>query len=166
VEAMTISEPYLDEIRARWEAVRDIAIEIASNSGGHAKVLARHGASQVELRVTRDEDPASDGDVIFIGHAFSDIPRLLGALESGSLLSAEDAAGIGSRVASASPGPWTAFIESDGGIGGCDVIRVSESDSEADMYLWMGPDLAPSEIFRFVAGTRQDVPAPLAAARQ
>jgi hypothetical protein len=152
--AMVISGPYLDGIRARWEAVRDIAIEIASGSDGHAKVLARHGASQVELRVTRDGDPASDGDVLFIGHAFSDIPRLLEALESGSLLSAEDAAGIGLRLASASPGPWTAFIESDGGIGGCDVIRVSESDSEADMYLWIGPDLAPTAIFRFVAEAR------------
>lgn len=32
VGAMVISGPYLDEIRARWEAVRDIAIEIASAS--------------------------------------------------------------------------------------------------------------------------------------
>jgi hypothetical protein len=166
VGAMMISGLYLDGIRARWEAVRDIAIEIASGSDGHAKVQARHGASQAELRVTRDGGPASDGDVLFIGHAFSDIPRLLEALESGSLLSAEDAAGIGLRLASASPGPWTAFIESDGGIGGSDVIRVSESDSEADMYLWMGPDLAPSAIFRFVAEARQDVPALLAATRR
>jgi len=161
-----ISEPYADEIRARWEAVRDFAIEIASDSAGSAKILARLGASQAELRVTRDGDPASDGDVLFVGHAFSDIPRLLEALESGSQLSAEDAAGIGIRAASASPGPWTAFIESDGGIGGCDVIRVSESDSEADMYLWIGQDLAPSAIFRFVAEARQDVPALLAATRQ
>jgi hypothetical protein len=163
---MMISGLYLDGIRARWEAVRDIAIEIASGSDGHAKVLARHSASQAELRVTRDGGPASDGDVLFIGHAFSDILRLLEALESDSLLSAEDAAGIGLRLASASPGPWTAFIESDGGIGGADVIRVSESDSEADMYLWMGPDLAPSAIYRFVAEARQDVPALLAATRR
>lgn len=128
-------------------------------------VLARQGASQAELRVTRDVDPASDGDVLFVGHAFLDIPRLLEVLESGSPLPAGDAGGIDSRLASASPGPWTAFIESDGGIGGSDVIRVSESDSEADMYLWMGPDPAPSAIFRFVAEARQDVPALLAATR-
>lgn len=162
---MMISEPNLDEIRARWEAVRDIAIEIASGPDGDAMVLARQGASQAELRVTRDGDPASDGDVLFIGHAFSDIPRLLEVLESGSLLSAEDASGIDSRLASASPGPWTAFIESDGGIGGSDVICVSESDSEADMYLWMGSCQAPSAIFRFVAEARQDLPALLAATR-
>ena len=163
---MMLSGPYLDEIRARWEAVRDIAVEIATGSDGHAKLLAGHAASQVELCVTRDGDPASDGDVLFIGHAFLDIARLLEVVESGSLLSGEDAVAIGLRIASASPGLWTAFIESEGGIGGCDVIRVNEGDCEADMYLWMGSDLAPSAIFRFVAEARQDVPALLAATRQ
>lgn len=162
---MMLSGPYLDGIRARWEAVRDMAIEIATGSDGHARVLARHGASQVELRVTRDGDPASDGDVLFVGHAFLEIPRLLEALESGRRLSAEDAAGIGMRIAAASPGPWSAFIESDGGIGGSDVIRVSDSDSQADMYLWIGRELAPSDVFRFVAAARQDLPALLAATR-
>ena len=162
---MMISGPYLDEVRARWEVVRELAIEIAS-ADGHAKVLACHGASQVELRVMRDGDPAGDGDVLFVGHAFSDVPRLLEALESGRHLSDEDVNGISMRVASASPGPWTAFIESDGGIGGSDIIRVSEGDREADMYLWMGPDPAPSAFFRFVAEARQDLPALLAAARQ
>lgn len=44
--------------------------------------------------------------------------------------------------------------------------RVSESDGEADMYLWMGADLAPAAVFRFVAAARQDRPGLLAAARQ
>lgn len=163
---MMLSEPYLDEIRARWEAVRDIGVEIAGGPDGHANLLAGHAPSQVELRVRREGDPASDGDVLFVGHAFSDIPRLLGALGSGSSLPAEYADGIGMRIPSAGPGPWTAFIESDGGIGGSDVIRVSESDSEPDMYLWLGLDLAPSAVYRFVAKARQDLPALLAAARQ
>lgn len=160
-----LSGMYLDGIRARWESVRDMAIEIATDSGGHIRILARRGAGQIELRVTRDGDPASDGDVLFVGHAFSDVARLLETPASGSHLSAEDITTISMRVASASPGPWTAFIESDGGLGGCDVIRVSDSDSEADMYLWLGQDLAPSDVFRFVAAARQDVPALLAAAR-
>lgn len=128
-----ITGSYLGEIRARCEGVRDLVIEIADGSDGRAKVLARRGASVVELRVMRDGDPAGDGDVLFIGHVFSDIPRLLEALETGSHLSAEDVALIRMRIAAASPGPWTPFIESEGGIGGSDVIRVSESDSEADM---------------------------------
>jgi hypothetical protein len=162
---MIINESYLAEVRTRWEAVRDIAVEIVSDSDGHAKLLARYGASEAELRVTRDGDPADDGDVLFVGHAFSDVPRMLEVLESGSLLSAEDAAKIAIRTASASPIPWTAFVESDGGIGGSDVVRVSEGDSEADMYLWIGPDPAPSAVFRFVAEARQDIPALFAAAR-
>jgi hypothetical protein len=162
---MVLSEPYLDEIRARWEAVRNTAVEIAGGADGHAKLMAGHATSQLELRVRREGNPAGDGDVLFVGHAFSDIPRLLGALESGSPLPAEGADGIGMRIASASPGPWTAFIESDGGIGGSDVIRVSESDSEADMYLWLGPGMAKSAVYRFVAEARQDLPALLAAAR-
>src|SRR5258706_6566735 len=138
---MMLSEPYLDEIRTRWEAVHDLAIEIASNSDGHAKVLARHGASQVELRVTRDEDPASDGDVIFIGHAFSDIPRLLGALESGSFLSAEDAAGTGSPASSRSPGSWAGFRGSDRG------------SSAADRPCWRLSERAPRRRTPAVHGT-------------
>jgi hypothetical protein len=163
---MMLQEPYLAEIRARWEAIHDPAVEIARGPDCRARLLVGRGVGQAELRVTREGDPAGDGDVLFVGHAFSDIPRLLGVLESGSLLSAEDAAGIVTRIASASPGPWTAFIESDGGVGGSDVIRVSESDSEPDMYLWMGADLAPSAVFSFVAEARQDLPALLAAARR
>lgn len=34
------------------------------------------------------------------------------------------------------------------------------------MYLWMGPHLAPSAIFRFVPEARHDVPALLAATQQ
>jgi hypothetical protein len=51
-------------------------------------------------------------------------------------------------------------------MGGDSVIVVSESDSEADMYLLIGRDLAPSAIYRFVAEARQDLPALLAATRQ
>jgi hypothetical protein len=142
-----------------------LAIEIAADSDSHVRILARQGTSQVELRVMRDEDPAGDGDVQFVGHAFLDIPRLLEALVSGRHLSADDTAGIGMRITAASPGPWTAIIESDGGQAGCDVIRVSDSDREADMYLWTGRDLAPSDVFRFVAAARQDLPALLAAVR-
>ncbi|HCU96946.1 MAG TPA: hypothetical protein DHU96_31215 [Actinobacteria bacterium] len=85
--------------------------------------------------------------------------------QGGSPLPTEDATEIGMRIASASPGPWMVFLESDGGMGGDSVIVVSESDSEADIYLWLGPDLAPSEIFVFVAEARQDLPALLAAIR-
>jgi hypothetical protein len=120
----------------------------------------------VELRITREVAQASAGDLLFAGHAFSDIPRLLKAFISDNPLSSEYAREIDMRIASASPAPWTEFIESDGGLAGSDVIRVSESDAEADMYLWMGANLAPSSVYRFVAGARQDVPTLLAAVRE
>jgi hypothetical protein len=126
VGTMMIDGRYLQEIRGRWEAVRDMTVEVISSRDGRTKLLLRHGVTSAELRVTREGEPAADGDVLFVGHAFSDIPRLLVALESGSHLPAEETGDIGSRVASASPGPWTAFMESDGGTGGSDVIRVSE----------------------------------------
>lgn len=163
---MIFSEEHLEEIRLRWETVRDIAVEINGGPDGRAQLPAGRGASQVELRVTREADPAVAGDVLFVGYVFSAIPRLLEALASGHALSAADALVTGTRIASASPGPWTAFIESDGGTGGSDVIRVSDDDSEPDMYLWMGLHPAPSSVYRFVAEARQDLPALLAAARR
>ena len=76
------------------------------------------------------------------------------------VLSPVELAEIEARCRAASPAPWTAFIEADGGLGGCDVIRVSEQDNEPDLYLWFGLgllDLAPSANFRFVAAARQDI---------
>jgi len=165
-EVIMISTSYLNEMRERWESIRDIVIEVATGPEGQAKLIAEHDGAPVELRVLRDSYLAKAGDVTFIGHAFSDIPRLLQFLESGDPIEVEEALEIGGRIAAASEGPWTAFIESDGGTGGSDVIRVSENGGEADMYLWMGQEPATSSIFRFVAGARQDLPALLAAVRR
>jgi hypothetical protein len=158
-----ISDAYLNEIRARLEGIGHLDVSIVGAPDA-ARLCVQSKSLGGELRVTREAEPASLHDVKFISHAFSDIPRLLDAL-AGLVLSAETVAAIDARVRAASPAPWTAFIQSDGGSGGADVIRVSENDNEADMYLWIGPDLAPSAIFRFVAEARQDVPALLAAAR-
>lgn len=160
-----LSEHYLGQVRARWTAVADLVFEVAADGDGRPKVLGREGGRHVELRVTRDNEPASEPDILFIGHAFWDIPRLLELAESGGELPSEEAALIGTRIASARPGPWSAFIESDGGTGGSDVIRISEIDSEVDMYLWIDAKLAPAAVFRFVAEARQDVAALLAATR-
>jgi len=163
--ALMTMESYLDEIQARLVGIRGITAEVVSDPGGNAKILADAGGRREELRVMRDLQTAGNGDVLFVGHAFSDVERLLEVVRSGTHLSVEDAAEIAIRITTASPGPWTAFIESDGGQAGCDVIRVSESDDEPDMYLWIGSDLASSAIFRFAAAARQDIPALLAFAR-
>ena len=80
---MMLSKVYLDQIRARWESVRGMAVEIAAGPDGHAGLLVGHGASRAELRVTREADPAGDADIVFVGHAFSDIPQLLEVVRSG-----------------------------------------------------------------------------------
>lgn len=161
-----LGRQYLEEVKARWAAVADFGFMLLPDASGRLRVVGHAGTRPVELHITRDSDCASQGDILFIGHSFSDIPRLIELQESGaSPLSAEDAGAIAARVSMASAAPWTAFIESEGGTGGSDVIRVSESDSELDMYLWIDSELAPASIFRFVAGARQDVSALLAAAR-
>ncbi len=113
--------------------------------------------------VRRDLEPASFGDVIFIAYALRDLRLLVDALRGRASVSPSTGRAIERRVRSASVGPWRASIEADGGQGGCDVIQVSDSDDEPDMYLWIGGDLAPSAYFRFVAAARQDVAALLSA---
>jgi hypothetical protein len=69
-----------------------------------------------------------------------------------------------------SPAPWIPSLESDGGVGGSNVIRVSHDDDEPDLYRWHGADwafryddVASDADFEFVANARQEIPAMLAA---
>jgi hypothetical protein len=110
------------------------------------------------MRVTRESSPASEADVSFIASSRADIDNLLSTLRGSVTLSLRELAEIEDRCGRAAPEPWTAFIEADGGLAGSDVIRVTESDDEPDLYLWIGSDLAPSATFRFVAAARQDIP--------
>ncbi|GEM_PF-5084266 len=159
---MMLTESYVRAIRTRLSALGKLEVSVEEMPAGVCRLRVRMDELDEELRVTREGVPASGHDVRFIGNLFSDIPLLLEAL-GGHAPPAESVAAIGARVQAASPGPWTAFIESDGGAGGADVIRVSENDNQPDMYLWIGANLAPSAMLRFVAEARQDVPALMAA---
>jgi hypothetical protein len=118
------------------------------------------------MRLTRDLQPASANDVTFVSAARQDIQRLIAALRLGDAVGDHELAEIERRCRAASPGPWQAFLESDGGIGGSSVIRVSDDDDELDLYLWIGKDLAPDADFEFVASAREDIPRLLAALHQ
>jgi hypothetical protein len=72
---------------------------------------------------------------------------------------------ISRRCEQASPGPLTASLDSDGGLGGCNLITVSAEDDQPDMYLWCKDQLAADADFVFVAGARQDIPRLLDGAR-
>lgn len=124
-----------------------------------ARVLVRlAGGSQRVMRVTRGFEPAATGDVRFIAHSRQDLQRLVDGIRGKATLSGPELDAIAQRCSQTSPGPWTAFIESEGEPGS-DAIRVSELDSEPDMYLWFGDSLAPSADYRLVAAARQYVPA-------
>jgi len=139
----------------RWEAVLHNGMPLV-------RVTFRDGTHDY-MRLSRDSQPASAADFEFVAAARRDIERLVGALRSGEPVSDEDLDAIEVRSRGASPGPWRPFLRSDGGLGGTNVIWVSDSDREADLYLWLGRNLAPDADFEFVGTARQDIPRLLAA---
>jgi len=162
-----LDDRFLETISARLSAVSGVRWEVVELDGGRlgVEVIFADG-HRTEMRVTRDSTPASKVDVQFIGHSRSDVELLLLAVRGKMVLSPEEIASIEARCRAASPASWRAFIEADGGIGGCDVIQASDQDDELDLYLWFEPglvDLAPSADFRFVASARQDIPDLIAA---
>ena len=154
-----MDESDLRAVEAGVDAVKDFDLRLAEDAGGVLRIVGRLGDEAIQLQVRRDLEPAAENDVRFVAGALADMRRLLHAVRSGEQLSPDEITAIESRAEAASPGPWTAFIEADGGQAGCDVIRVSERDDQPDMYLWIGADLAPSRMFRLIAAARQDVPA-------
>ena len=82
----------------------------------------------------------------------------------------EELAEIEARVAAASPGPWTSFVEGRDHQSGDDFIRISESDAEDDMYVsrfgGSGSRPASTADQDFIAHARQDVPAMIAEIRR
>jgi hypothetical protein len=57
------------------------------------------------------------------------------------------------------PGPWETFIESEGPLGGGNLIWIGGEDEEhPDLYLWRGEQFCSDEDFRFIGAARQDIP--------
>jgi len=156
----TLGDAYLRAVEARAAEVSGERWELASRpSGKETSIVVHLGPGKSEdLRVTRDLEAASESDIRFIAHSRSDIRTLVAAARRAAPIAKTELDTIEQRAASASPAPWTAFIESEGGLGGSDVIRVTDRDDQPDMYLWLGSRLAPSADFRFVAAARQDIP--------
>ena len=161
-----MSEIDLPAIQRRLAAATGDRWELNPNTvGGPAVDVQFQGGGHEVLRVKRDQAPAGINDVEFVAHARRDLERLVeGEQNAAAALTNVELAEIRARCVRASPVPWTAFLESDGGIGGCNVIRVSDGDHEPDLYLWLGDALAPDADFEFVSAARQDIPNLLMAA--
>ena len=156
---MAVSENDLLAIEARAQAATGERWRIERESNGIATVLVHHrDGSTSNLRLTHDADPAPAADVAFVAHSRDDLDRLVRAVRGQVALSAEDARWIADRCDRASKGLWRVFLESDGGMGGSNVIWIGESNYAPDLYLWLDSRIAPDEDFVFVAHARQDIP--------
>jgi hypothetical protein len=153
------SESDLQAIEARVAQATGDRWELGQDIDGNAVVRVRwdDGRSEV-MRVTRDGSPADRGDVEFIANARGDLELLVAAVRGHRVLVGDEEREIARRLAQASPGPWRAFVGSDGGLGGCDVISVSDADDQPDLYIWLTEKLAPGDDFKLVAAARQDIP--------
>jgi hypothetical protein len=159
------SEIDLQAVAARVVEATGDRWELGEDASGAAVVRVRWSdGREAELRVTRDASPAGRRDVEFIAHARRDLDVLVAAVRGDQVLYGAEADEISRRLAGASPGPWRAFVSGDGGLGGCDVVSVSDSDDEPDLYIWLADKLAPSADFKLVAAARQDIPNLLAVA--
>jgi hypothetical protein len=143
----------------RWEL--DLSAE-----GGPAIAVQFPGGRHEVMRVKRDGGPAGINDLEFVAQSRRDLERLIeGEQNATAALTNQELAEIQARGVRASRPPWTAFLERDGGMGGSNMIRVSDDDNEPDLYLWLGDALAPDADFEFVAAARQDIPNLLMAAK-
>jgi hypothetical protein len=156
---MVMSEDDLLAIEARARAASGERWLPGRDADGAAVVHIQHrdGSTSI-LRLTHDCDPASAADVAFVAHSRDDVGRLVRAVRGQTALSAEDVQRIAARCDQASNGPWQAFLESDGGMGGSSMIWIGEGDYNPDLYLWLDSRIAPDEDFEFVAQARQDIP--------
>lgn len=108
-----IAESYLREVEARLQAVRELDIEVVY-LGGRPHLAVEIGGHRIELRVTGGLDPAGGADVLFIGHARSDMECLIDAIRGGRVPGPRDRQEIEPRRLAASPAPWTDLLECDG----------------------------------------------------
>lgn len=141
----------------RWELTRDL-------DGRPAVRVVYPGGLDKVMRVCRDADDASPADVDFVAHSRQDLQYLLDA-RAGGPCSDDHLDAIAARADRASSGPWNAFLEEEGGMGGESVIWITNNDVEPDMYLRFASKLAPSDDLLLVGEARQDIPRLLAEVR-
>lgn len=160
-----LSQRELDEIARRAQGASPMPWTLASDLERGDFIIAG-SEGQFQIQVKRDFAPASTEDLEFIAHARQDVPRLVDAIRTRGTLSDAELDAIEARAARASEPPWVPFIEDEQPIGGSSVIWISDDPAAPDMYIWLGPVIAPREDVAFIANARQDVPALVTEARR
>jgi hypothetical protein len=122
-------------------------------------------AGGTRLYVEREGRQTALADLQFIAHARQDIPRLIKALRYNETIAENELNTMQARADEASGPPWTPFLESDGGVGGCSMIWVGDDPDHPDMYVWFGTKIASDSDIEFIANARQDLPALISRAR-
>jgi hypothetical protein len=147
-------------IEACAAATSGLRWELAADANGDPVVdVIRTDLTRGVLRLTREVVNAGIDDVRFVAFARADTEILLKHLRGQTSLNDRHLAEIARRYERASPAPWIASLESQGGLGGCNVISVTATDDDQpDLYLWFGDQLAPDGDWEFVAAARQDIP--------
>lgn len=144
-----------DEWIPSWDANGERVVEVRLRGGGRGTI-----------RVKRDLDPARIEDVEFIAQSRADIVALVNAFQSGEGLDGEELDAMEERYSKAAPAPWRAFVQTDGGLGGTNVIQVKGPDDAPDIYLWLDGEIAPPEDYEFVAAARNAIPIMISAMRK
>lgn len=157
---MNARDPRLKQIRDRFLSASAAPWTVEQASDGTLFIRTSTQGAENRLFIRRDLNPAAVADVRFIAEARNQIPRLVRALESGSLglLAPDELAFLDDVIARASPGPWTPFIEEEQPIGGTSVVWVGSDEYSADMYIWLGKEIAPALDIKFIAHAREDLP--------
>lgn len=105
-------------------------------------------ASGRAWRVTRDEE--------FVAHCRDDLGRLIACARGELELTAGELDEIEARCERAGPGPWVLWLESDGGLGGSNVIIVGPDDDQPDLEL-LDREATDAD-WKLIAAARNEIP--------
>jgi hypothetical protein len=134
---------------------------IETSPDGAVAIAMRTPNSVTWLTVLHDGGPAPRADVEFLAASRADVDTVLRCLQNGVPINEDRLRKIRKRLEAATTGEWVYYLESDGGLGGSNVITME--GSEADLYLLINGRLAPDAIWVFAALAHREISAMLAA---
>jgi hypothetical protein len=120
--------------------------------------IVRGDESVEQMLVQHDSDPAPAGDVDFVAHCREDTRYLLTVAMGMQAVDRVRVTEIADRLRQTTPGVWTAFLETQGGLAGPSIIQFSVPDFGPDLYLEAYGEAAPDADYAFVAAAHEHLP--------